>query len=127
MFHSISPQKDATAWHLLHKIQLVSKNNRYTLLLKMLNLEIHKSSLRNVKIYFHKFGQFLDLSGRMGYFIYLNESVQNQINVQDLRSVFNNFICKILFMFLVTECYQRKLVTFSVPKKLFMIIVFTML
>ena len=45
------------------------------------------NSLRNVKLYFHKFGQFLDLSGRMGYFIYLNESVQNQINVQDLRSV----------------------------------------
>ena len=127
MLHCLSPQKDVTAWHLLHKIQLVSKNNRYTLLLKMLNLEIHKSSLRNVKIYFHKFGQFLDLSGRMGYFIYLNESVQNQINVQDLRSDFNNFICKMRFMFLVTECYQRKLVTFSVPKKLFMIIVFTML
>ena len=127
MFHSIPPQKDATAWHLLHKIRLVSKNTRYTFLLKMLNLETHKSSLRNVKIYFHKFGQFLDLSGRMGYFIYLNESVQNQINVQDLRSVFNNFICKMRFMFLVTECYQRKLAIFSAPKKSFMIIVFTML
>ena len=107
MFHSIPPQKDATAWHLLHKIRLVSKNTRYTFFLKMLNLETLKFSLRNVKIYFHKFGQFLDLSGRMGYFIYLNESVQNQINVQDLRSVFKI----ILYYVKYVSCFLLQNVT----------------
>ena len=36
-----------------------------------------------VKVYFHKPEQFLDLSGRMGYKIYLGEVVQAQISVQD--------------------------------------------
>ena len=88
MLHCVSPQKNATAWHLLHKIIFVSKNITFPKYRVYTSGFIKNcNSLRNVKLYFHKFGQFLDLSGRMGYFIYLNESVQNQINVQDLRSV----------------------------------------
>ena len=46
-------------------------------------------SITNVKVYFHKINQFLDLNGRMGYKIYQKEIVQNQVNTQDLRMLPN--------------------------------------
>ena len=45
-------------------------------------------SHEDVKVYFHKNGQFLDLSGRMGYKIYKKEKVQSQVNGHDIRYVF---------------------------------------
>ena len=46
------------------------------------------NSHEDVKVYFHKNGQFLDLSGRMGYKIYKKEKVQSQVNGHDIRYVF---------------------------------------
>jgi hypothetical protein len=42
-------------------------------------------SLEDVKLYFHKSGQFMDLSGRMGYKIFKGEIAQSQINSHDIR------------------------------------------
>ena len=39
----------------------------------------------DVKLYFHGPDQFLDLSGRMGYFLYLGEIMQSQITVTDIE------------------------------------------
>ena len=39
------------------------------------------------KVYLHRPGQFLDLSGRMGYKVFLGDHVQSQINYQDVRMV----------------------------------------
>ncbi len=44
-------------------------------------------SLRPVKIYFHRPGQYLDLSGRMGHKVYPGEVVQAQVNYEDVRMV----------------------------------------
>ena len=38
----------------------------------------------DVKVYFHGIGQFLDLSGRMGYRVYLGQHIQSQITFQDI-------------------------------------------
>ena len=54
------------------------------LLLSIYSLYSHE----DVKVYFHKNGQFLDLSGRMGYKIYKKEKVQSQVNGHDIRYVF---------------------------------------
>ena len=37
------------------------------------------------KIYLHKRGQFTDLSGRMGHKVYINHSMQFQVNYEDIR------------------------------------------
>ena len=49
-----------------------------------------KKSFKNyshvdVKVYFHGPGQFLDLSGRMGYKIYVNDTMQSQVSWHDVR------------------------------------------
>ena len=44
-------------------------------------------SLEDVKVYFHRSDQFLDLSGRMGYKIYKGETVQSQVSWHDVRWV----------------------------------------
>ncbi len=38
-----------------------------------------------MKIYFHAYEQFLDLSGRMGYKIYPGETAQSQVTYEDVR------------------------------------------
>ncbi len=43
--------------------------------------------MRSVKLYFHRPGQFLDLSGRMGHKMYPGEVVQAQVNYEDVRMV----------------------------------------
>ena len=52
------------------------------------------SSHMPVKIYFHRHGQFLDLSGRMGYKVYTGETVQAQVNYEDMRMISR---CSFLF------------------------------
>ncbi len=39
----------------------------------------------DVKIYFHAPGQYLDLSGRMGYKLYTGETMQSQLSFHDIR------------------------------------------
>ena len=43
------------------------------------------SSREDVKVYFHAQGQFLDLSGRMGYKIYKGETIESQVSWHDVR------------------------------------------
>ena len=38
-----------------------------------------------MKLYFHNFGQFLDLSGRMGYKVFMGESIQSQVSYEDIN------------------------------------------
>ena len=45
------------------------------------------ASLIDSKVYLHRPGQFLDLSGRMGYKVFLGDQIQSQINYQDVRMV----------------------------------------
>ena len=45
----------------------------------------HVSSYEDVKVYFHADGQYLDFSGRMGYFIRKKDKVQSQVNTYELR------------------------------------------
>jgi len=40
---------------------------------------------KDVKVYFHRYDQYLDLSGRMGYKIYKGETVQTQVSWHDIR------------------------------------------
>ncbi len=40
-----------------------------------------------MKIYFHAHHQFLDLSGRMGYKVYLGEEIQAQVNYEDINLI----------------------------------------
>ena len=42
-------------------------------------------SKKDVKVYFHRYDQYLDLSGRMGYKIYRGETVQSQVQWHDIR------------------------------------------
>ena len=42
-------------------------------------------SYEDVKVYFHRREQFLDLSGRMGYKIYKGETMQSQVSWHDVR------------------------------------------
>ena len=44
-------------------------------------------------MYFHADGQYLDLSGRMGYFVRKKDKVQSQVNTYELRyyTIFSSF------------------------------------
>ena len=85
MLHILSNGKYARNWNLLHNVLLVREIH-----FKIITISFQKyfdffDSQREVKVYFHKHGQFMDFSGRMGYYIYENERVQSQVHVQDLR------------------------------------------
>ena len=49
------------------------------------NSVIPPSSKRAVKIYLSRPGQFMDLSGRMGYKIFPGDVIQTQVTYQDVR------------------------------------------
>ena len=66
-----------------------------------LKMFLYFFSKRNVKVYLHKTDQFLNLNGRMGYKIHINESIQNQVNIQNIRyTMILSFINKV-------NCFQR--------------------
>ena len=89
MLH-ISPwQQSPKTWDILFVILFVSKityviwySYKYLCYILLVLLIFSK---RNVKVYLHKPDQFLNLNGRMGYKIHINESIQNQVNIQDIR------------------------------------------
>ena len=87
MLHILPNGKYAHNWNLLYNVLLV-RNHPITFFKKidiLFQTFTHFYSQREVKVYFHKHGQFMDFSGRMGYYIYENERVQSQVHVQDLR------------------------------------------
>jgi hypothetical protein len=42
-------------------------------------------SLEDVKMYIHEKGQFLELSGRMGYKMKTQEHVESQLNIHEIK------------------------------------------
>ena len=50
-------------------------------------------SLVPVKLYFHRSGQFLDLSGRMGYKVHLGDTLRSQLTYQEISMLPLNGQC----------------------------------
>ena len=44
-------------------------------------MKLNISSNYPTKLYLHRDNQFLDISGRMGYFVHQNESTQHQVTI----------------------------------------------
>ena len=103
-----SRAKTSWIWKMLHFVSGWRNTQTRSVLLQN-GLVIHISfcfiiilislfcSYEDVKVYFHRNGQFLDLSGRMGYKIYVKDKVQSQVIWHDIRSKSINYHWCFLF------------------------------